>query len=381
MIGGLVMARGRIAVAIELSALERRELEGLARRRRTAQGLARRARIVFLAAEGLENKVIAARLGAAQDTVGKWRRRFAERRLDGLYDEPRPGAPRRIGDDAIAETVRRTLEETPPDATHWSLRSMARSVGYAPSTIHRIWRAFGLQPHRSETFKLSSDPFFVEKVRDIVGLYLAPPERALVLCVDEKSQIQALDRSQPLFPMCPGQAERRSHDYVRHGTLSLFAALDTASGEVIGQCFKRHRAKEFKAFLKRIEANVPNDLDIHIVMDNVATHKTPEIKAWFAKRPRWHVHFTPTSASWINQVERFFAALTEKQLRRGVHRSTEELERAIHDYIDIVNENPEPFRWTKSADDILAAVKRFCIATLNTAETQSSIMKTSESGH
>ena len=381
MIGGLVMARGRIAVAIELSALERRELEGLARRRRTAQGLARRARIVFLAAEGLENKVIAARLGAAQDTVGKWRRRFAERRLDGLYDEPRPGAPRRIGDDAIAETVRRTLEETPPDATHWSLRSMARSVGYAPSTIHRIWRAFGLQPHRSETFKLSSDPFFVEKVRDIVGLYLAPPERALVLCVDEKSQIQALDRSQPLFPMCPGQAERRSHDYVRHGTLSLFAALDTASGEVIGQCFKRHRAKEFKAFLKRIEANVPNDLDIHIVMDNVATHKTPAIKAWFAKRPRWHVHFTPTSASWINQVERFFAALTEKQLRRGVHRSTEELERAIHDYIDIVNENPEPFRWTKSADDILAAVKRFCIATLNTAETQSSIMKTSESGH
>ncbi len=381
MIGGLVMARGRIAVAIELSALERRELEGLARRRRTAQGLARRARIVLLAAEGLENKVIAARLGAAQDTVGKWRRRFAERRLDGLYDEPRPGAPRRIGDDAIAETVRRTLEETPPDATHWSLRSMARSVGYAPSTIHRIWRAFGLQPHRSETFKLSSDPFFVEKVRDIVGLYLAPPERALVLCVDEKSQIQALDRSQPLFPMCPGQAERRSHDYVRHGTLSLFAALDTASGEVIGQCFKRHRAKEFKAFLKRIEANVPNDLDIHIVMDNVATHKTPEIKAWFAKRPRWHVHFTPTSASWINQVERFFAALTEKQLRRGVHRSTEELERAIHDYIDIVNENPEPFRWTKSADDILAAVKRFCIATLNTAETQSSIMKTSESGH
>ena len=368
-------------MAIELSALERRELEGLARRRRTAQGLARRARIVLLAAEGLENKVIAARLGAAQDTVGKWRRRFAERRLDGLYDEPRPGAPRRIGDDAIAETVRRTLEETPPDATHWSLRSMARSVGYAPSTIHRIWRAFGLQPHRSETFKLSSDPFFVEKVRDIVGLYLAPPERALVLCVDEKSQIQALDRSQPLFPMCPGQAERRSHDYVRHGTLSLFAALDTASGEVIGQCFKRHRAKEFKAFLKRIEANVPNDLDIHIVMDNVATHKTPEIKAWFAKRPRWHVHFTPTSASWINQVERFFAALTEKQLRRGVHRSTEELERAIHDYIDIVNENPEPFRWTKSADDILAAVKRFCIATLNTAETQSSIMKTSESGH
>jgi transposase len=343
--------------------------------------LARRARIVLLAAEGLENRMIAVELAAAPDTVGKWRRRFAERRMDGLYDEPRPGAPRRIGDDAIAETVRRTLEETPPDATHWSLRSMARSVGHAPSTIHRIWQAFGLQPHRSRTFKLSSDPFFVEKVRDIVGLYLAPPQRALVLCVDEKSQIQALDRTQPLLPMRPGQAERRSHDYVRHGTLSLFAALDTASGEVISQCFKRHRAKEFKTFLNTIEANVPSDLDIHIVMDNVATHKTPAIKAWFAKRSRWHVHFTPTSASWINQVERVFAALTEKQLRRGVHRSTDELEKAIQAHIDAVNENPKPFRWTKSADDILGAVKRFCMANLKIAETQSSILKTSEAGH
>ncbi len=375
------MARGRVAVVIDLSVTERCDLEELARRRRTAQGLARRARIILLAAEGFENKKIAAELGTMEDTVGKWRRRFAEGRMDGLYDEPRPGAPRRIGDEVIAETVRRTLEETPRDATHWSLRSMARSVGHAPSTIHRIWQAFGLQPHRSEIFKLSSDPFFIEKVRDIVGLYMAPPERALVLCVDEKSQIQALDRTQPLLPMRPGQAERRSHDYVRHGTLSLFAALDTASGAVIAQCFKRHRAKEFKAFLNTIEADVPNDLDIHIVMDNVATHKTKAIKAWFAKRPRWHVHFTPTSASWINQVERFFALLTEKQLRRGVHRSTDELESAIQAYIDTVNENPKPFRWTKSADDILSAIKRFCLANLKTAETQSSIIQTSESGH
>ena len=375
------MARGRVAVSIDLSAYERGELEDLARRRRTAQGLAGRSRIVLLAAAGHENKKIAAALGASEDTVGKWRRRFATRRLDGLYDEPRPGAPRRIGDDEIAETVRRTLEETPADATHWSLRSMARAVGHAPSTIHRIWQAFGLQPHRSETFKLSSDPFFVEKVRDIVGLYMAPPERALVLCLDEKSQIQALDRTQPLLPMRPGQAERRSHDYVRHGTLSLFAALDTASGEVIGRCFKRHRAKQFKTFLGTIEANVPEDLDIHIVMDNVSSHKTPAVKAWFAKRPRWHVHFTPTSASWINQIERFFAALTEKQLRRGVHRSTGELERAIHAYIDTVNQNPKPFLWTKSADDILGAIKRFCLATLKTAETQNQILKTSESGH
>lgn len=375
------MARGRIAVAIELSASERCELEGLARRRRTAQGLARRARIVLLAAAGHENKKIAVDLGTTPDTVGKWRRRFDERRTDGLYDEPRSGAPRTIGDDAITETVRRTLEETPADATHWSLRSMARSVGYAPSTIHRIWRAFGLQPHRSETFKLSSDPLFVEKVRDIVGLYLAPPEHALVLCVDEKSQIQALDRSQPLLPMRLGQVERRSHDYKRHGTTSLFAALDVATGKIIGQCFPRHRAREFRKFLDRVEANVPNDLDIHIVMDNYATHKTKAIRDWFAKRPRWQAHFTPTSASWINQVERFFALLTEKQLRRGVHRSTKELEQAVLDYLDIVNEHPKPFRWTKSADEILAAIQRFCLRTLETAEIQSTLCRTSESGH
>ena len=298
---------GKPAVAIELSSAERRELASLARRRKTAQGLARRARIVLAAAEGLENKAIAENVGADANTLGKWRRRIAERR---------------IGDDEIAQVIHRTLEETPPDGTHWSLRSMARAVGYAPSTVHRIWQAFGLQPHRSETFKLSSDPFFVDKVRDIVGLDLAPPDRALVLCVEEKSQLQALDRTQPLLPMRPGQVARRSHDYTRHGTTTLFAALDVATGEVIGRCFARHRAKEFLKFLRTIEANVPTDLDIHLVMDSYATHKTPAIRKWLVRHPQWHVQFTPTSASWLNQVERTFALLTEKQLRRGVHHST-----------------------------------------------------------
>ena len=352
---------GRVAVAITLSDAERRELEGLARRRKTAQGPARRARIVLAAADGLENKSIADLVGTDASTVGKWRRRFAEHRLDGLYDEPRSGAPRKIGDEEVAKVIARTLEETPPDSTHWSLRSMARASGYAPSTIHRIWQAFGLQPHRSETFKLSSDPLFVEKVRDIIGLYLDPPERALVLCVDEKSQIQALDRTQPVLPMLPGAPERRTHDYKRHGTTSLFAALDVATGSVIGKCYRRHRAREFLDFLKVIDRNVPDGLDIHIVMDNYATHKTPAVQRWLARHPRWHVHFTPNSASWINQVERFFALLTEKQLRRGVHRSTQELEQAIRRYIDTVNANPRPFRWTKSADDILATIRRFCL--------------------
>lgn len=372
---------GKAAAEIVLTAQERSELEGLVRRRGTAQGLARRAHIVLLASEGIENKEIAARLGAMPNTVGKWRRRFAEQRLDGLYDEPRPGAPRQIGDEEIAETIRLTLETTPRDATHWSLRSMARAVGHAPSTIHRIWTAFGLQPHRTESFKLSSDALFVEKVRDIVGLYLDPPERALVLCVDEKSQIQALDRTQPYLPMRPGQIERRSHDYVRHGTLSLFAALNAATGKIIGRCFKRHRAREFLAFLHVIEANVPGDLDIHLIIDNYATHKTSAIRNFLLKRPRWHVHFTPTAASWLNQVERFFADLTEKQIRRGVHRSTQELEAAITTYIEAVNDDPRPFRWTKSADDILSTIKRFCLATLQIAERQNEMAQTSESGH
>lgn len=372
--------RGRVAaVRIELTDEERRELEGLANRRKTAQGLARRARIVIAAAEGLQNKEIVTRLGIDANTVGKWRRRFADRRCAGLYDELRPGAPRKIGDEAIAETIRKTLEETPPNATHWSLRSMARATGYAPSTIHRLWKAFALQPHRSETFKLSTDPLFVEKVRDIVGLYLAPPERALVLCVDEKSQIQALDRSQPLLPMRPGQPERRTHDYKRHGTTSLFAALDIATGKIIGKCYARHRAREFLSFLRTIDANVPNGIDVHLVMDNYATHKTAAVRTWLAARPHWHVHLTPTGASWINQVERFFADLTARQIKRGVHRSTQDLEAAIHAYIETVNADPKPFRWTKSADNILATIQRFCLRTNDIAQKQ--IDLTSESGH
>lgn len=365
---------GKTAVRIELSGAERSELESLARARKTGQALAQRARIVLAAAAGLENKAICKQIGASANTVGKWRQRFAGSRLDGLYDEPRPGAPRQIGDDEIAETIRMTLEAAPVDATHWSLRSMAKAVGHAPSTVHRIWKAFGLQPHRTETFKLSGDPLFVEKVRDIVGLYLDPPERALVLCVDEKSQIQALDRSQPLLPMRPGQVERRTHDYIRHGTTSLFAALDIATGAVIGRTYPRHRSSEFRKFLDQIEANAPAEMDVHLVMDNYATHKTKPIRDWLAKRPRWHVHFTPTGASWINQVERFFALLTEKQIRRGVHRSTKSLEDDIRSFIAQHNKNPHPFRWTKSADDILQAVKRFCTRTMQ-------IAKTSESGH
>lgn len=329
---------------------------------------------MLAAAAGLENKAICAEVGADANTVGKWRRCFAVHRLDGMLDEPRLGTPRRIGDDEIADTIRRTLETTPSGAMHWSLRSMARAVGYAPSTIHRIWRAFGLQPHRSETFKLSTDPLFVEKVRDIVGLYMVPPERALVLCVDEKSQIQALERTQPLLPMRPGQAERRTHDYTRYGTTSLFAALDIATGAVIGRCYPEHRSGEFQRFLDQVEAAVPADLDIHLVMDNDATHKTRPVRDWLAKRPRWHVHFTPTGASWINQVERFFALLTERQLRRSVYRSTAQLEANIRTFIDTHNASPKPFRWTKSADDILAAIQCFCLRSQQ-------IGGTSQSGH
>lgn len=365
---------GHPAVAISLTASERQELESLARAQKTGQAMARRARIVLAAAAGMDNKTICTEVGAEANTVGKWRRRFAARRLDGLLDEPRPGTPRKIGDEAIADTIRRTLESTPAGSTHWSLRSMARAVGYAPSTIHRIWRAFGLQPHRSETFKLSNDPLFVEKVRDIVGLYMAPPERALVLCVDEKSQIQALDRTQPLLPMRPGQVERRTHDYTRHGTTSLFAALDISTGAVIGRCYPKHRSSEFRRFLDQIEANVPSHLDVHLVMDNYATHKTKPVRDWLAKRPRWHVHFTPTGASSINQVERFFALITEKQIRRGVHRSTHQLEKDIRAFIDAHNADPKPFRWTKSADDILASIQRFCQRSLQIGETK-------ESGH
>ncbi len=329
-------------------------------------------------AEGEQNKVVAARLGLDAATVAKWRRRFAEQRLDGLRDEPRSGAPRTVEDERIEAAIVRTLESQPPDATHWSSRGMARASGLSVSTVQRIWRAFGLQPHRLETFKLSTDPDCVAKVRDVVGLYVSPPAHALVLCVDEKSQIQALDRSQPMLPLRPGQPARRSHDYTRHGTTSLFAALDVATGHVIGKCYPRHRASEFRRFLDEIEAAVPSDLDVHLVMDNYATHKAPLVRNWLAKRPRWHVHLTPTSSSWLNQVERFFALLTERQLRRGIHRSVPALQETIGRFIDHHNADPKPFRWTKSADDILASIERFCVRnTPLSAETA----RTSGSGH
>ena len=352
---------GRYLPALEISEAERAELTSLAARRSTAQALALRARIVLICAEGQQNKAVAARLAVSENTVGKWRRRFAEHRLEGLRDEPRSGTPRTLEDARIEAVIVRTLESLPPDATHWSSRSMAKASGVSISSVQRIWRAFGLQPHRLEAFKLSTDPDFVAKVRDVVGLYVSPPEHAIVLCVDEKSQIQALDRSQPMLPMRPGQPARRSHDYKRHGTTSLFAALDIATGKVIGKCFPRHRAAEFRRFLDEIEANVPKDLDVHLVMDNYATHKTPLIRSWLAKRPRWHVHLTPTSSSWLNQVERFFALLTDKKIRRGVHCSVADLQADIADFIDRHNADPKPFRWTKSADDILASIERFCV--------------------
>lgn len=352
---------GRRLEPLVLTETETRELGWLAARPKTAQALAMRARIVLTCASGMENQEVAHQLGVHPMTVGKWRRRFLSQRIEGLRDEPRPGAPRTVDDARIEAVVTRTLESQPEGATHWSSRGMALDSGLSVSTVQRIWRAFGLKPHRQETFKLSTDPDFVAKVRDVVGLYVAPPEHAIVLCIDEKSQIQALDRSQVVFPMRPGQPERRSHDYTRHGTTSLFAALDTATGKVIGQCYPRHRAAEFRKFLDEIEARVPHDLDVHLIWDNYATHKTALIRDWLAKRPRWHVHLTPTSSSWLNQVERFFAMLTDKQIRRGVHRSVEQLEAAIAAFLDQHNAAPQPFKWIKSADDILAAIERFCV--------------------
>ena len=351
---------GRPIPPLELTTEEQQTLQQWARRPKTAQALAERARIVLACATGQSNTEVAAARGVTKQMVGKWRARFVEHRLQGLLDEKRPGAPRKITDEAVERVVARTLETLPAQATHWSTRSMAKATGMTQSAVSRIWRAFALQPHRTETFKLSKDPLFIEKVRDVVGLYLDPPDRALVLCVDEKSQIQALDRTQPLLPMRPGQPERRTHDYVRHGTTSLFAALDTKTGKIIGELHRRHRGREFLKFLSTIERDVPVDLDVHLILDNYGTHKTPAVRRWLVKRPRFHLHFTPTSASWLNLVERWFAELTAKQIRRGTHRSTLQLEAAIKDYMAAHNADPKPFVWTKTADEILAKVAGVC---------------------
>jgi transposase len=349
-----------VAVAIELTDDERAQLERWARRRTTAQALALRSRIVLLAAAGLTNTEIAEHLGTGRPMVTKWRKRFAEHRLDGLSDEPRPGRPRTITDEQVEEVIVRTLESTPKDATHWSTRSMAAEVGLTQNAVLRIWQAFGLQPHRQQTWKLSKDPLFVEKVRDVVGLYLNPPERAVVLCVDEKSQIQALDRTAPILPLLPGTPERATHDYKRHGTSSLYAALDLTTGKVLGKLHARHRAIEFKQFLQAIDREVPDHLNVHIVLDNSSTHKTPAITRWLTAHPRFVLHFTPTSASWLNLVERWFAELTNKLLKRGAHRTVRALNTDIRAWIDTWNEDPRPFVWTKTAEQILESIARYC---------------------
>src|ERR1700692_177447 len=358
------MRTGRPKQPLIITEEERERLESLAHRARSQALLARRARVVLACAEGMENQIVARKLRCSVGMVGKWRARFLKGRLEGLYDEPRPGTPRTVSDAQVEQVVIQTLESTPRGETHWSTRGLAKATGRSGVTINRIWRAFGLQPRRTDTFKLSPDPLLIEKVRDIVGLYINPPDHALVLCVDEKSQIQALDRTQPLLPLRPGQLERRTHDYKRHGTTSLFAALELKTSRVIAQLHRRHRSSEFRKFLDVIEAHVPAGLDVHIILDNYGTHQTAIIRKWFAKRPRFHVYFTPTYGSWINLVERWFAEITNKRIRRGVFRSVKELEAAIREYIEVHNENPRPFVWTRTADQILDSIARYAQRTL-----------------
>jgi len=353
------MARtGRPKTELTLTGDEREQLVRWSRRAKSSQALALRSRIVLACADGLDNKAVAAKLRTTAQTVGKWRRRFCELRLDGLSDDPRPGRPPSLTADQVEDVIVTTLESTPANATHWSRAKMAERTGLSKSSIGRIWRAFELKPHRAETFKLSNDPLFVDKVFDVIGLYLNPPEAAVVLCVDEKSQVQALARSQPAFPMMPGMPERRTHDYVRHGTTSLFAAFNTADGTVISELHRRHRAVEFKKFLTRIDAEVPAGLDVHLVCDNYGTHKSPAIVKWLAAHPRFHVHYTPTYSSWLNQVERWFAYLTDDLLRRGDHRSVHALEKDIRAWVRSWNDNPKPFIWTKTAEQILNSLGR-----------------------
>ncbi|MCA1696703.1 MAG: IS630 family transposase [Actinobacteria bacterium] len=351
-------SRGRPKAVLELTDEERAQLQRWARRRKSSQALALRSRIVLACAAGSDNKTVAAQLGCAQATVGKWRARFVEHRLDGLTDEERPGRPASITAEQVEDVVVATLESVPANATHWSRAKMAERSGLSKSTIGRIWKTFELKPHRVDGFKLSNDPLFVEKVYDVVALYLNPPEAAVVLSVDEKSQVQALARSQPAFPMMPGMPEKRTHDYVRHGTTSLFAAFNVADGTVISSLHRRHRSTEFKKFLVKIDTEVPNDLEIHLICDNYGTHKTPAVAKWLAAHPRFHMHFTPTYSSWINQVERFFAFITADLLVRSDHRSVQALEKDIRDWVKAWNDNPRPFIWTKSAEDILASLGR-----------------------
>ena len=348
------------AVEVVLADEEREVLERWARRPKSSQALALRCRIVLAAAVGKSNVEIAAELGCNRLTVGRWRSRFTERRLDGLHDEPRPGKPRSIADDDVERVIVKTLEEQPVGATHWSTRSMAAATGMSQSAVSRIWRAFALKPHQSESFKLSPDPQFIEKVRDIVGLYLNPPEAAVVLCVDEKAQIQALDRSAPVLPLMPGVPERRTHDYLRNGTTNLYAALDVASGQVINEMTPRHRAEEFRRFLNLIDKTVPDGLDVHVVLDNSSTHKAPTIQRWLVRHPRFTFHFTPTYSSWLNLVERWFAELTTKWIKRGSHRSVRELVASIRTWITNWNDDPKPYVWHKTADEILASITAYC---------------------
>ena|SRR5579859_905582 len=354
------MPAGRPTLPIVLTPEERAQLEAICRRVKAPQSEATRARVILALADGLNNQQACAKAGLCAQTVGTLRRRFYQARLQGVFDLPRSGAPRSISDEQVAEVVRLTLETKPKQATHWSTRSMARRCGLSNESVYRIWKTFGLQPHRAETFQLSTDPQFVEKVRDVVGLYMCPPQNALVLCLDEKSQIQALERSQPIFPLAANQPERQTSDYFRHGTTSLFAALDVATGQVHARCQKRHRQTEFLTFLRQLEAATPKDLEIHAVLDNYAAHKTAKVRLWIARHPRWHFHFIPTHSSWLNQVERFFAQITHQRIRRESFRSVEQLQRTIRDYIEHHNKSPKPFKWTASAELILGKVQHFC---------------------